>query len=335
MHRILQITDPSDPLAAKVAAAAAGRLVIETAADSVTEQSLATFDAVLVGDTPLSSPLSPAEDKKPALIQLTRGHHRQIDAATLTRAGIAVAGASPVLASHIATRAFDLATAARNVQHKSEIQHGEKVTATPNDRSDSLADLTVGIVGFGRIGRALAERCVAAGANVIYCDIRTATHGSAAATGVRRLTLDLLLSQSDIVSLHVQWGPTSDPLITERELRLMGRDSVLVNTADARLVDTAALANVLNSGRIGGAGLDIEEPESSQLADAPNTVITPYTAARSDEADNAVARFVVDNIETALSGGEPDGLPDGLLEIVDFPRSGDPAFWSSKMAPRV
>lgn len=345
MHRVIYITAAIDALAERVLDAAAPRLDVTVVSGGKVPDSLEGFDAVLVGDGRLNSPLPAPGRNGPKLVQLTRGHHLDIDAVALTAAGVTVAGASPVLAPHVARHALALALAVRpgnglpglsGLSGLSGLLTREKVESIFRDTEPSMAGVTVGIVGFGRIGTAMADLCALLGATVIYADVRTAARGAAAASGARRSTLDLLLARSDIVSLHVQWGPTSDPLISERELRLLGPESVLVNTADARLVDNRTLAELLRSGRVGGAGLDIEEPSLTLFADAPNTALTPYVAARSAEADEAVAGFAVDNIGAALSGmSQAGGAPAGVIEIVDFPRAGDPAFWSSKMSPRV
>jgi phosphoglycerate dehydrogenase-like enzyme len=153
--------------------------------------------------------------------------------------------------------------------------------------------------------------------------------------GARRYTLDRLLSGCDVVSLHVPWGPTADPLIGARELRLMPELSVLVNTADARVVENDALASELAAGSLSGAALDVRpdllEAAGQRLAGLPNVLITPYVAGRSPAGDRAVAEFVVANIERAMRGEQPLGL----VEVNQFPRAGDPAFWPSRMAPRV
>lgn len=330
MHRILHITDLADPLAKKIRAVSQGQLNLETVAAADAPASLQGFDAVLIGDSPLSNPLSDTGDVGPKLVQLTRGHHKDVDAAALIASGVTVAGSSPVLAPYVARHALELVISA-SPEYSERFTHGHaNISRDLEDNRKPLGGKTVGIVGFGRVGRAMVDLCRLLGATVIYSDVRTAPHGSAAAAGIRRSTLDLLLSKSDIVSLHVQWGPTSNPLLRERELRLMGRDSVLVNTADGRLVDSEALAAALRSGRV-RAALDIEDAPDSPLADSPVNVTTPYVAARSEEADENVAEFVVANVEAALSGREPDGL----IEIIDYPPIGDPAFWSSKMSPRV
>jgi phosphoglycerate dehydrogenase-like enzyme len=312
MHRVLYVTSPTDPLVEQVKQAAAGKLDLTIVAGDAVPQSLDGFSALLIGDDHLAAPLasiSSGDAYGPKFVQLTRGHHRDVDAAALSESGVAVAGASPVLAAPVADHCT------RQILHLSS--------------TNDFRGLTVGVVGFGRIGSVMADACASAGATVLYSDIRTAMHGSA--TAFRRSTLDMLLSTCDVVSLHVQWDATaSNPLIRERELRLMGTDSILANTADARLVDNAALANALSKGKIGGALLDIEQPDAAQFDGIPNAAITPYTAVRNPQNDSAVAAYAVENLSTALSCG----VPTGIVETIGLPRAGDPAFWASKMYPR-
>lgn len=329
MHSVLYITDPSDSLSAHVSQVAEGRLQIEhTSAASA--DSLARFAAVLIGDQPLSEPIVTLGDGRSGFLQLTRGHHRSVDVAQLNANGVIVAGSAPVLAPYVAPHALGLAVSAMSEHGVRGLSTRDQVTAVLEDNRGSLAGKTLGIVGFGRMGQAMASLCASFGMQVIYADVRTAQHGSTNASKARRSTLDLLLSKSDIVSLHALWGPTANPLISARELRLMKEGAILINTADARLVDTSALEDSLKSGKV-RAGFDVEEPAASEIAVFPHSVVTPYVAARTEDADREVAEFVVSNIEAALSGGSPSGI----IEAIDYPRAGDPAFWSSRMWPRA
>lgn len=309
MHRVLYITSPADPVTEQVRLASSGKLDLAAVSGDSVPQSLDGFDAVLVGDEPLPTPLASTGDNVPKLVQLTRGHHRDVDAAALSDAGITITGASPVLAPHIA----DYCTG----------QISKLLDRT------GFAGLKIGIIGIGRVGTVMADQCARLGATVFYSDIRTPMHGSA--SSFRRITMDMLLSTCDVVSLHAQWDKSaSNPLIRERELRLMGAHSVLINAADARLVDNAALAGSLSRSEIGGAVLDIERPAADLFEGMSNVKLSPYTAARSAGSDAAVARFVMENITAALAGD----TPAGIVETIGLPRAGDPAFWASKMYPR-
>lgn len=334
MHRVIYITSDADPLVEAVRAAAANRLDLTVVGSDKIPESLDGFDAALIGEDGLSAPLSDTGENGPKLVQLTRGHHLDVDAAALIASGVIVAGASTVLAPHVSRQAVSYAVAVPvGFKPRDHVIYGLGDEETPfgalghKRAREKLSGATVGIVGLGRVGTAMAALCAELGARVIYADVRTAQHGAAARLGLRRSTLDLLLSQSDFVSLHVQWGPTSDPLLSERELRLMGPRSVLVNSADTRLVDNDVLSDFLQKERIGGAAIETNELKPAVSPFNINTVIMH----RPRDTDDAVAAFVVDNIEAGLTGG----ALAGELEIIDFPRAGDPAFWSSKMAPRV
>jgi phosphoglycerate dehydrogenase-like enzyme len=332
MPEVLYLTSPDDPLTEKVHAAAGGRLRLEISSDPAALAGADRFDALLIGDIRFESKLAGAIG--PKFIQLTRGDHMAVDAMALAKSGVTVAGSSPALAEFVAEHALALASTITWDHGPRGLISREETARSFIERRAKLGELKLGVIGFGRVGQALVGKASGLFKSVVYSDVRTASHSVAAHLGVRRSTLDLLLSTCDVVSLHVQWGPTSNPLIGERELRLMGKTAVLVNTADGRLVDERALIAALGAGEIGGAALDVVStgaPNSDHpLTGMRDTALTPYIAARTGDADNAVASFVIGNIERALTGERPKGL----IEVTDFPRSGDPSFWSSYMAPR-
>ena len=329
MYRVLHLTEPSDPLAAVVATAAEGRLDVHHVTPEQTAVEWSEFDVVLIGDVLLPEPVT-GRDGGPRFLQLTRGHNISVDVESLNRGGVTVAGSAPVLAQHIARHALRLAICSMLDHGPRGMQSAANISAVLDENREPLAGKTLGIIGFGRSGQAMANHCSPLGMQVIYADVRTAQHGAEKASGARRSTLDLLLSKSDIISLHTPWGPTANPLISAREFRLMQDGAVVVDTADARLVDIPALEKSVRTGKI-RAGFDIEQPVASEIASLPGTVVTPYSAARTEKTDVEVAEFVVGNIVKALSGG----IPAGIVEVVDYPRAGDPAFWSSRMSPRM
>jgi phosphoglycerate dehydrogenase-like enzyme len=149
-----------------------------------------------------------------------------------------------------------------------------------SDLQDSYAELsgrTVGLVGYGAVGRTLAPILAALGAAVIYTD--TAPDPSAA-TAFR--TLDALLREADIISLHVPLTPETANLIDRKRLESMRPGAILVNTARGGLVDQAALVEALRSGRLAAAGLDVFDPEpvsaGEPLLKLDNVVLTPHLA---------------------------------------------------------
>ena len=146
-----------------------------------------------------------------------------------------------------------------------------------------LEGRTMGIVGTGAIGARVAKLAAAFGMDVIAY---SRTPGKVA--GVRYVSLEELLAQSDVVSLHVPLTDETRGMIGEKELALMKETAVLVNTARGPVVDTKALADALNSSRIAGAAIDVFDKEPPLDADEPlinakNTVVTPHVAFATDE----------------------------------------------------
>ena len=146
-----------------------------------------------------------------------------------------------------------------------------------------LEGRTMGIVGTGAIGARVAKLAAAFGMDVIAY---SRTPGKVA--GVRYVSLEELLAQADVVSLHVPLTDETRGMIGVEELALMKKTAVLVNTARGPVVDTKALADALNSGRIAGAAIDVFDKEPPLDADEPlinakNTVVTPHVAFATDE----------------------------------------------------
>lgn len=146
-----------------------------------------------------------------------------------------------------------------------------------------LEGRTMGIVGTGAIGARVAKIAAAFGMDVIAY---SRTPGKVA--GIRYVSLEELLAQADVVSLHVPLTDETRGMIGEKELALMKNNAVLVNTARGPVVDTKALADALNSGRIAGAAIDVFDKEPPLDADEPlinakNTVVTPHVAFATDE----------------------------------------------------
>jgi glycerate dehydrogenase len=160
---------------------------------------------------------------------------------------------------------------------------------------------TLGIIGYGAIGKSLAETARAFGMKVLAYD----------AFPQDGLTdLDTLLRESDIITLHIPLTPETKNFIGAERLRMMKRDAILINTGRGGLVDEAALAEALTTGVIGGAGFDVltvEPPKQGNvLLDLrlPNLIITPHVAWASKEAMQILADQLVDNIE-AFAAGAP------------------------------
>jgi glyoxylate reductase len=168
---------------------------------------------------------------------------------------------------------------------------------------------TLGIVGMGRIGMAVARRAFGFGMPVLY--VRRSGPVApelvpAGASWQHRESLDLLLAVADIVSVHVPLSPVTRHLIGAPELALMRPGSVLVNTSRGAVLDEPALVDALRTGPLGAAGLDVYEDEprlSSGLADMPNTVLLPHVGSATVETRGRMAELAVRNAIAAVRGG--------------------------------
>lgn len=165
-----------------------------------------------------------------------------------------------------------------------------------------LAGRTLGIVGYGELGRAVARVAEAFGMRVLIAR----RPGGPAAEG--RWALDRLLPEADVLSLHCPLTETTRGLIGARELGLMRPDAVLINTARGGIVDEQALADALRSGTIGGAGVDVlsvEPPREGNpllAPDIPNVIVTPHIAWASREARQRVVEEIAANIAAFFAG---------------------------------
>ena len=163
---------------------------------------------------------------------------------------------------------------------------------------------TIGIVGFGRIGRAVAQRARGFNMRVLYTDtVRGAPELEQGAEYVP--TLRELLPRCPIVSLHAPGGAGTDKLMNAETIALLPRGAVLVNAARGSLVDEDALIDALQSGQLAAAGLDVfrKEPDfDTRLAALPNVFLTPHMGSATTETRNAMGFRALDNIEAVLAG---------------------------------
>jgi glycerate dehydrogenase len=190
-------------------------------------------------------------------------------------------------------------------------EHGQGVAAGRWSRSDDfcywdfplveLAGLTLGVVGYGRIGRATARVARALGMNVLAYDTTIPSEAD-----VPFVDLDELFRQSDAVSLHCPLTPETHNLVDSRRLALMKPSAFLINTGRGPLVDQRALAEALRAGRIAGAGVDVlsDEPPAADnpLLTAPRCCITPHIAWASAAARRRLINAVAANVRAFLAG---------------------------------
>lgn len=227
-----------------------------------------------------------------------------IDVAAATAAGVAVVNAptANTLAAAEHTLALILALTRRVAAADASVRRGEWRRA--DFLGTELAGKTLGIVGLGRVGLAVADRARAFGMALIGSDPITRPD-VAAAHGVELMDLDEVIVAADILTLHVPLAAATRGMFDAARLALLKPGAMIVNVARGGIVDEAALADALASGQVGGAAIDVFEHEpvrDSPLLGAPNTVLTPHLGASTVEAQDRASLEVVEGVLDVLAG---------------------------------
>jgi len=237
--------------------------------------------------------------------------YNNIDVAAAHRRGVVVTNTPDVLTETTADFAWALlmATARRVVEADRFARSGQ----WHRWQWDLLwgADVygkTLGLVGFGRIGRAVARRALGFNMRVLYQDAVRADAAVERDLSVSRKELEAVLREADFVSLHTPFLPETHHLMNERTLRLMKKSAILVNASRGPVVDEAALVRALQEGWIAGAGLDVFEEEPMihpGLIPLTNVVLAPHIASASSDTRVAMAMLAVRNCLAVLEGKPP------------------------------
>jgi glyoxylate reductase len=231
-----------------------------------------------------------------------------IDVAAARKRGIVVTNTPDVLTETTADFAWALLmAAARRVIEADHFARSGEWTRWQWDLlwGNDVFGKTLGILGFGRIGRAVARRALGFGMRVLYHDTVRAEAAAERELKATYTEPEALLRESDFVSLHTLLIPETRHLINERTLRLMKKTAILVNAARGPIVDEAALAKALAEGWIAGAGLDVfeEEPKIHPgLLSLKNVVLAPHIASASLDTRLAMATLAVRNCLAVLDG---------------------------------
>ena len=229
-----------------------------------------------------------------------------------TAKGIVLCNMPGIIEEEVAdhTMALLLAVTRRVVPLDRYVRTGEwaKGGALNEFHTPRLFGSRLGLVGLGRIGRAVARRATGFGFHISAHD-PFAPPDVFAASGVEEVTLAEVFQDSDIVSLHVPLTAQTHHLVGERELKLMRRNGILINTCRGPVVDEAALVSALEEGQIAGAGLDVMEHEpigaGHPLCRLENVVLTPHFASRSDWADEERRTRPAQEVAAVLGGLRP------------------------------
>jgi glyoxylate reductase len=232
----------------------------------------------------------------------------EIDVAACAARGVAVTNTPGVLDAATADLALALilATRRRILEADSFVRAGRWGTdwASTTLLAQDVTGATLGIVGLGRIGHAVARRAKGFEMRLLYTQREQLPQPEEQKLGAEFRDLDDLLREADIVTLHVPLKADTENLIDERRLGLMHDGACLVNTARGAIVDERALVQELVSGRL-RAGLDVFAHEPTvppDLLDLPNVVLTPHLGSATQETREAMTRVLVDNLQAAAAG---------------------------------
>lgn len=263
--------------------------------------------------------------------------YNNLDLAALTAAGVLATNTPDVLTETTADLAWALLlAAARRITEAERLLRAGRWQRWALDDGLLGVDVhgsTLGIVGMGRIGRAVARRAAGFDMQVLYHNRhRLPPEEETAAAAARYVALDTLLETADHILLVLPYTPESQHLIGAAELARMKRGATLVNIARGGIVDDVALAAALASGRLFAAGLDVFENEprvDPALLAAPRAALTPHIGSATARTRRAMAERAADNLIAALGFGKDAGRPRDLLnpEALDHPR------WARRRQP--
>jgi len=253
-------------------------------------QTIPGYNAIVVRSaTKVTKPVIEASQGLEAIVRAGIGLDN-VDSAAAKAKGIFVANTPSATTITVAEYAFGLMLAAVRqgglANHTMKLHKWEKKTL----HGTEVYGKTLGLVGCGRIGLALAERAIAFGMKVVGYDVIPFKTSLA----VTPVTLDELLAQADIISLHVP--KTQGPILGPAEFAKMKKGVILVNAARGGVVDEKALLEALNSGQVRAAALDVfakEPPEDWTLVDHPNVIAAPHIGAQSEEGQKRAGLDVV------------------------------------------
>ena len=266
-------------------------------------------EVLITNKTPLSASTLEALPRLKGIAVLATGYD-VVDVAAAASRGVPVCNVPDYSTSAVAQAVFALLLELSN--HTSELAAAVRAgrwQAGPDysfwdTPIRELAGRTLGVVGLGRIGQAVARIGAAFGMRVLGCGLRP---------GPDRVALDTLLAESDVVSLHCPLTAASRQLINASRLALMRPEAILINTGRGALIDELALAEALAEGRIKAAALDVlslePPPQDHPLLSAPNCLITPHVAWASVEARRRLIAETAANVAALLAGAPRNLVP--------------------------
>jgi gluconate 2-dehydrogenase len=237
-----------------------------------------------------------------------------IDLGACSKAGVMATNTPGVLDDSTAdfTWALILSTARRVVESDAHVRAGQwKGWYLKQFLGQDVHHATLGILGFGRIGRRVARRALGFDMTVLYHDTQPADAATERSCNAAYVSMDELLARADILTIHVPYAPSTHHVVAAPELAKMKPGAILIHASRGGVVDDAALAAALKSGRLAGAGLDVFENEPAlnpELLTMKNVVLTPHIASSSEATRHAMAMLAAQNLVAALTTGKPPNL---------------------------
>ncbi len=274
---------------------------------------LADKDGVLLFADRIDAATLEAAPRLKAVCNITVGYNN-VDVAACTERGILVTNAPGVLDDTTAdmTWALLLAAARRIAESDRWLRAGNWQGMKFSDRfGRDVHHATLGILGMGRIGRAVARRAAGFDMRVIYHNRSRLDPDLERAANARYVSMQELLAESDFLSLHLPYTDANHHVIGAAQLAAMKRTAILVNASRGGLIDEDALAEALREDRIAGAGLDVFEGEprvNAALLALDNVVLAPHMGSATRATRLAMARLGIENLKQALAGGVPPCL---------------------------
>ncbi len=237
--------------------------------------------------------------------------YNNIDIEEARRRGIRVTNTPGALTDATAdlTMALLLATSRRIVEGDRLVRERKFEGWKPGLlKGPALKGKILGIIGMGRIGKAVASRAKAFGMNILYHNRKPLLQSEEEELCVKHVSLEELLKSSDFISLHVPLMGETYHLLNEKRLSLLKPEAIIINTSRGAVIDEKALIKALKDGKIAGAGLDVYEEEPfvpQELIDLPNVVLLPHLGSATNEARREMAIMVGRNVAAVLEGKEP------------------------------
>jgi D-3-phosphoglycerate dehydrogenase len=272
-------------------------------------QCIRDVDAIMIGDFPLSAKIIESAEKLKIISRVGVGYNN-VDVAAATRRRILVTNVPGALSDSVAehTILLILAVARRLVTGDNYARSGRWSNFQQHAPSFELSGKSLGLIGFGAIGRAVAERAKAFKMKLLVYDPYV-ENNKISESGCRGVELDILLAESDVISIHTPLTTKTERMIGKREFELMKRSAIIINTARGSVIDESSLTEALKNQRILAAGLDVlafEPPQSGNpLLELNNVTLSPHTAGFTLEVMRRLWLACSDAVIRVLRGDPP------------------------------